>query len=380
MAKIIQITTFFHPVIGGVEQHVLELSKELVKKGHQVTIFCSDSTRTKKRIKKLEQNIGKIKIFRFKTLISISQFYKIYPGLFFKLFKSDYDIVHVHGFRKLEVYIALLVSKLKNKKVIVTTHNPFPTTDRSKLLQLFVNFHDITIGKVLCRYIDRIICLNKSEIKYLKQFNIKEKNISIIPNGISDYSFLEGDKRKFIRKYHIPVKKYKYKVLWIGRLNKVKGLENLEIAVKQLKNTLFVFAGPNDNYTREYKSLYKKCPNVLFTGPIKHRDTIHAYKMADLFVLPSIHEPFGIVLIEAMAQRLPIVSTNIGGTLYIIKEKFGILLNPYEQWGWLISIKKLLYNRPLRKQMGNFARKEAENYRWSNLSEEIINIYKSLLK
>jgi len=380
MAKIIQITTFFHPVIGGVEQHVLELSKELVKKGHQVTIFCSDSTRTKKRIKKLEQNIGKIKIFRFKTLISISQFYKIYPGLLFRLLKSDYDIVHVHGFRKFEIYIALIVSKFKNKKIIITTHNPFTTTNRNKFLQLFVNFHDITVGKILCRYIDYIICLNKSEIRYLKQFHIKEKNISIIPNGISDYSFLDGDKRKFIRKYHISAKKYKYKVLWLGRLNKVKGLDNLEIAVKQLKDTLFIFAGPDDNASIYYKNLYKNCRNILFTGEILHKDTIHAYKAADLFVLPSIHEPFGIVLIEAMAQGLPIVSTNIGGTLYIIKEKFGVLLNPYDQWGWLINIKKLLYNRPLRKQMGNLAREEAENYRWSNLAEKINNIYKIFLK
>ena len=87
MAKIIQITTFFHPIHGGVEQEVMDLSNELIKNGHEVTVFCSDSTRSKKRLTKLHDKIGKIKIRRFRTWFSFSQFYKIYPQIFLALLK-----------------------------------------------------------------------------------------------------------------------------------------------------------------------------------------------------------------------------------------------------------------------------------------------------
>lgn len=377
MAKIIQVTTFFHPVKGGVEQVVLDLSEELVKHNHQVTVFCSNSMRGRKKITRKQESIGKIHIRRFNTWFGFSQFYKIYPQLFFALLKTDFDIVHVHCFRRFDTYPALFAAKLKRKKIILTTHNPFTVTkeSRSFLLRASIKLHDVTFGKLFSRFIDKIICLVKDEIPILQEFGVKEENIEVIPNGIPTEMFKKPDKSKFISKYNIPREDFEHIVFWIGRINKVKGLENLETAVRQLHEVLFIFAGPDDNATKEIKGLYKGCKNVVFTGRIPHKEVIHAYAASDLYVLPSHHEPFGVVLLEAMAQGLPIIATNCGGPTSIIKSEFGILQKPEDQWAWLFNIQKLLSNVKLRKQMSIAARREANRYKWSSLIDLVLNVY-----
>lgn len=130
--KIAQVSTFFHPVTGGVETHALELSRELSEQGHDVTVLTSDSAKQAPRISEKRSRYLGVEVRRFRALVRLSPYHVFYPGLFFHLLRSDYDIVHVHGFRKLEVYVALLAKLLKRKKykLVVTGHNPFPTTSR----------------------------------------------------------------------------------------------------------------------------------------------------------------------------------------------------------------------------------------------------------
>lgn len=378
MAKIIQVTTFFHPIQGGVEQQVLDLSRELFKKGHQVEVICSDSTRTRKKIKNQKSKIDGIKITRCKTWFSFSQFHKIYPKLFRLLLDKDFDIVHVHGFRKFETYPALLVAKLKKKKIILTTHNPFvtPTSSRGKILQFLVMLHDITLGKIFTRFIDHIICLVKSEIPYIEKFGVRREKISVIPNGIGDNNFKKGNPKRFAKKHKLPIKKFKNIVVYTGRIHRVKGLDNLETAIKQLKDTLFIFAGSDDDASYSTKQLYKSCPNVIFTGIYNNNELPDIFPIADLYVLPSLHEAFGIVILEAMAQQMPIISTNVGGPADIVKSEFGMTLNPKDQWAWMRSIKNLLKDKKKLKLMGKAARKEAEKYRWKNLVDLVLKVYK----
>ena len=86
--KIIQITTFFHPVTGGVEQQVLEISKQLIGLGHEVQVFTTDSERTDEKITVKESIVDGIRVKRFKTFFSLSKFYKVAPGMFFELMNT----------------------------------------------------------------------------------------------------------------------------------------------------------------------------------------------------------------------------------------------------------------------------------------------------
>jgi glycosyltransferase involved in cell wall biosynthesis len=285
-------------------------------------------------------------------------------------------VIHVHTFRRFEIFVALLAAKIRRKKIVLTTHNPFTANLRNTFLQIFVFLNDQILGKVFLRFVDEVICLVEEEIQILKKYHICRDKIRVIPNGISEDVFKQGSRRKFLEKLDIPTENFKYKVLWVGRINKVKGLENLETVVKQMKEALFIFIGPDADASQEVKAIYEGCENVVFTGPIKHNQIINAYCAADLFVLPSIHEPFGIVLLEAMAQGVPIVATNVGGPRHIVKESFGITQNPKDQWAWMLNIEKILKNKELREQMSENAKKEAEKYRWSNLVFQVLEVYK----
>ncbi len=380
--KVIQVTTFFHPVIGGVEAQVLSLSEKLIEKGHEVEVITSDSAKTKGRIAQKKDEIRGIKVTRCITWFSLSHFHKFYPGLFFRLMKKDFDIVQVHGFRKFEMYAALLAAKLKKKKIIVNTHNPFVVEENSRggLLNFLIKLHDATIGKILPKYIDKFIALSKDEYETLQKFNIEKEKITIIPNGIDDLFFEKGDPNKIIKDYNINISKWKNIVVSAGRIHKVKGYQNLKHAVHKLKNVLFIIAGADDGYLSKLKIMYQDYENILFLERnLTHEQVNNLFSIADLFVFPSLHEAFGITLVEAMAAGLPVISTNVGGPKDIVKEDFGVAIDPTDLGLWASKIQWLLADDKLRDKMGDEAGKAARKYKWDKILIDTEKVYTDLL-
>src|SRR3989344_1292477 len=96
--KVCFVTSYFHPVIGGAENHIYYISKELIKMGHEIEVFVSDSARNG-TVKEKESIIDGIKVRRFKTLFKVSQSGVFFPGLYKAVKNSDADVFHVHGYR-----------------------------------------------------------------------------------------------------------------------------------------------------------------------------------------------------------------------------------------------------------------------------------------
>ncbi|MBN1916074.1 glycosyltransferase family 4 protein [Candidatus Dojkabacteria bacterium] len=378
--KVIQVTTFFHPVVGGVETQVLSLSEKLKEAGYDVEVITSDSTK-KGRIKEKISEVGGIQVTRCFTWFGFSHFHKFYPSLFFKLLRRDFDIVHVHGFRKFEVYAALLAAKLKGKKIVVSTHNPFVVEkgSRMSLLNFLIKIHDLTAGKILSRFIDHVIILSKEEYPVLEKFKIKKEKITLVPNGINERFFEKGDSEKIIKDYNIDTRRWKNFVVSAGRIHKVKGYQNLKHAVHKLKNVLFIISGADDGYLVELKKLYEDNENVLFLERNLSQEQVNnLFALADLFVFPSLHEAFGITLVEAMASGLPVLSTNVGGPGDIVKEEFGVLVDPVDLGIWASKIQWLLADPRLRDKMGDSARRGAKRYRWERVLSQTEKVYKDL--
>ncbi|MBU0894625.1 MAG: glycosyltransferase family 4 protein [Nanoarchaeota archaeon] len=372
--KIIQLTAFFLPVEGGMEQHVLNLCRELQKNNHSVEVICSDSMREGTIFIKKEKIQG-IKITRYKTFWNITKLSKIFPGFIFDLFKKDYDLLHVHSYRQPYTLMGLIVAKLMKKKCIITTHCPLHQKGtRSRGTYFLAVLYDRIFGKIASKF-NHIIGIANEEISFFSRYGINNKKITIIPNGITKKEFKIGNRQEFRKKYKI--KKNDFVALFTGRIHKTKGLQNLKYAVDNLPKIKFVFAGLNDGYMNYLKKMYCKNKNVIFTGKIDHLKMPNAYAAADIFILPSDYEPFGISLLEAMAQRLPIISTNQGGPVDFITKDFGFLINPKNQKEWFNLINYLLKNPKKRKKMGKYAKKEAENYLWTNIGKKIIKVYET---
>jgi len=377
--KILQVTTFFHPVTGGVESHVLNLSRELEKNGHEVEVLCSDSTKLGKRVTQSDTDYFGIKIHRFRSLLSLSYYHKFFPGILKFLLREEYDLVHIHGLRKIESYFALFAGKLRKKPVILTTHNPFPTTTRGALTQKLLNLHDFTVGKLFVKRFDKIITIVPSEKDKLQEiFKVPAEKIVEIPNGVEDGFFTKGDENSFYKEWEINPERWEGIVVAVGRVSYAKGIQNLKLAIKKLKNVLFFIAGGDDGYLSTLKTMFQENDNVIFSerfiSPEKQTDM---YAAADVMLLPSLHEAFGIVILEALAQGVPVISTNKGGPAEIFKTEAVKLIDPADQEQWKLSIEALVTNKARREELAQLGQKLAVNYTWEKITNKIIKVYET---
>lgn len=380
--KIIQITTFFHPVTGGVETQVREISEHLCLLGHNVKVFTSDSSRNGQKVGEKDSKLGEIEIKRFKTWFSFSKFHKFFPGIFIALFNEDFDVIHVHGFRKLEFYIALIVAKLKHKKIVLTTHNPFTADSfRNDKLTKILKIHDLTIGKWFMKFADKVIYITKGEKSILKsKFGLSDSQLVYIPNGINEIYFNKSEvlKEDLLTNFPILRKDWDGIVLAACRMNEVKGLQNLSLAVEKLKNVLFLFIGGDDGYLSKLKGIYRNNENVYFSEKYLKKEELRALMdYSNIFVLPSLHEPFGLTIVEAVACGLFVLATNVGGPKSVLNSSFAEFIEPINRELWMEKIEKYIYEKDKYKNNKKVGMEYVKRYRWENIIPQLEEVYYS---
>ncbi|MFW5702754.1 MAG: glycosyltransferase family 4 protein [Candidatus Dojkabacteria bacterium] len=367
--KILQLTTFFYPVVGGVETQVADLSQQLSQAGYQVSILTTTATHNDNSLQAGSEvifGLENISLHRVKSWLSFTRYHRFAPGVLGYLLKKDFDIVHVHGIRKPEAYLALFAAKLKRKRIVVSTHNPFTTVERSLMHKIFIFLHDALVGFWLMRFFDHYFLLSSSEIAHLKKFGISEGKMSVVGNAVSQEFFQDG----------IVNSEGSLTCLSVGRLHKNKGLANLELAVAQNPEVKFQIIGGDDGELSSLRKIFQGRNNVDLPGVFYSRTKLlDLYKNADIFLLPSLHEPFGIVLLEAMASSCAVIATNQGGPVDILAGgEYGLLLDPRDQQAWADSISSLKNDEKKLRNLQEKARQRAIDYTW----EKILPIYSNV--
>jgi len=198
-----------------------------------------------------------------------------------------------------------------------------------------------------------LITVSKALKKQHVEVGFYDKNISIIPRGIS--SGLIKNKLK----NPSPHLKREIKLLYVGRISKEKGvhisIQAVKLLIKELKkfNIVFYIIGDGDgNYIKQLSKLLVKLGienNVKFCGKFSREKILREYSKFDILLFPSVwEEPFSGVLIEAMSQGLPIVATNTGGTPELITNNYnGLLVPPNDSVKMAKSVKELILNHSL---------------------------------
>ena len=120
--------------------------------------------------------------------------------------------------------------------------------------------------------------------------------------------------------------------------------------------------------------------NVIFEGLVPHTEMPKYYQQCDIFCFPTLGEPFGKAIIEAMACAKPVIASNIGGPAEINQnQKTGLLVPPAQPTILATKILELLDNETKMKKMGINARKTAiEKYSWEKISEKYHSLYRTL--
>tara|TARA_Y100000310_G_C20638384_1_gene792484 strand:- start:470 stop:1582 length:1113 start_codon:yes stop_codon:yes gene_type:complete len=367
--KILQITNSFHPVVGGQEKVVLEISKGLASLGHEITILTTDYL--SKNVLPEREVYGKIKIIRFPNKYWLAG-YGYSPGgvKWVKENWENYDVVHCHGYnRHLPESAAIF---LRDRVPVVFTPHGFIHTKKNLF---FKKIHDFFIGRKLVS-VDSFTGSTQIDLGEFKKIGGSGKNFKEIANGVDLSKFGKREVSEFKKKYNISGKN----LLYVGRIHKSKGLQYVIKAIKDSVWNLLII-GPDNGYQETLKQDIKKfgvANQVKFLGKIGDEELINSYFASDAFILFSEWEGFGIVVVEAMAAGLPLVLSDRGPLPKFVNNNGKIV--PFGNVETLKKELNLLSDKKKLNAMGRKSRLMAKKYDWEKIVKKYEKIYRKISK
>jgi len=377
--KVVQVTPEFPPpLMGGGGYHVYNLSRELARKGVDVTVFTLKIGNTFPLGKvEVETHFGKVKVFRVPASYIPKTTYLIAPKLIALLLKENPNVIHAHGYQTFTSDVAARASKAKKIPLVLTLHG-FPRGFNKLAHRIYFNL----IGKTTLKNATKIISVSRMVAQEFKAVGVPEDKMVIVPNGVDLEEYKQLPVGDLFRK-RLNIRDNEKVLLTIGRLEKIKGFQYLIRAlpsiIKEVGSTKLIIAGPEFNYGAKLRKLVKEAKvkeNVIFYGPINGKEKFEAFSAADVVAVPSLYEGFGMLLLEAMAAGKPIVATNTGAAPEIIQNgKNGILANPGDVEDLAGNVIKLLSDDQLMSMICQESGKTAEAFSWEKVSEHIHKSY-----
>ena len=361
--KILQTPVRFKPYIGGVENYVYELSKQLVRQGHEVKVICANESAPK-----AQDLIEGIEVNRLKYIGKIANT-NITPLLAVKLLSEEFDVIHTHLPTPWSADWSAITSFLRRKKLVVTYHNDIVGKGVSKYI---AKFYNMTMLKFILGRAHKIIITQAKYPDYSPHLKKYKDKIVVIPVGV--------DTKRFR-----PMKKIKKSNNTVGFLSvldeyhRYKGLDYLLKAIAHAKEKIpdiKLMVGGSGALFLEYKKMAKELgieKNVEFLGFIPDNKLAEFYNKLEVFVLPSTsyeQEGFGIVALEALACGTPVITTDIAGIAKDIKRQNpGIAIKPKDADDMARMIIKLLSKK------SKTIKDVPAGYLWCNISTKILEAY-----
>ncbi len=330
--KILLLTPFFSPNVGGVETHFDDLCEYLCKKNHKVFVITYQPLTTKTSGKKLEKRenieIHRIKWFGynwFNKLESypILEWLYLSPGIFIHSFlfllknRKRIDVIHTQG------YIASLVGKILalffKVRTVASIHTVYDLDKKPLLGKIF--------SWILGSF-DKILVVSEGARRELLPYGLDQKKIEIFTYWANQDKFRPLDKEMCKKKVGW---QNKFVVLFVGRLIKIKGAHVLIEAAKKINkdiNFAFIVTGTRKDFL-EIVGQRKLEANIIYVGKVDYSILNLYYTAADILAVPSqYNEGFARVNLEAMLCGTPVIASNKGCLPEIINSKVGELVDP----------------------------------------------------
>ena len=383
--KILIISPSFFPIVGGTEVAIHEISKRLVKKGHDVTILTPKYPEFKSS--KTCEKIDSIRVYRFPISSCMYKFSALtrYTDIQLKSFRKiieldrneNFDILH--QFHLFALGGAVVLAKNILRKPLVTTLAGWDTYDPTRSVPR--SFYPY-LRWVMTE--SHIVTSPSSDLATHAKLQGFEGNIRLIPHGVD----VEGIGEYLARAENVASARAdccgrNITLLSVHRLVPRKAtsylLDALKIVTDKCNNVqaLIIGDGPERGRLVELAERLGIKDHVTFLGR-KHDEIWIYYLLSDIFVLHTLHEGLGIVLLEAMACKKPVICTVAGATKEVIEQgKTGLLIPPRNPEALADAIMKLIKDEQLRIKMGMEGRKKVERvYDWNAIIEEYLELYR----
>jgi len=387
--KVAQIvsTPPFAWTTGGPARVVYEISKKL-SKNHSITIVTTTMYREDRSDNQelREKSIGGID---FQCFDNVSRFlawkYKIYFSLGLIRYLRDhiheYDIVHLHDLISFHAVATMIVCKKNNIPYILSPHGCLNWFIENTLIHK-IFYH--LFGRKILENAKKITLLHPNEMEEITKLGIPSKKCVTVPNGINPLPYENPSRAgQFRCRYHIH--ENEKIILYLGRINRIKGIDLLIRAFSDLHSDVglkLVIAGRDEGYLSELKLLSEQLKiheNVIFTGSLTEDEKIDAYIDADVFVLPSVHEGFGITVLEAIASGTPVIITK-GCNITDIVQGCGLVVD-YDKDQLAQAIETICKHPVLYESFAKCGQEKIKNvYNWDCIVERMETIYRECLK
>ena len=377
--KILMLTWEYPPrVVGGISRVVHDLSKTLIKDGHDVTVI----TYRDADAPYFEDDKG-VKVYRVDNyMINPNNFIDWIMQMNFAMVakaneiiakEGNVDVIHAHDW--LVAYSAKTIKNSYNIPIVATIH----ATEAGRNSGI----HDETQRYIndtewMLTYEASEVIVNSNYMKGELQrlFGLPYEKINVVPNGVN-LTLFNGIERdyNFRRRFAMDNEKI---ILFMGRLVYEKGVQHLIAAMPKILNgyhdTKLVIAGKGGmiDELKEQVHYLGIDEKVYFAGYMNGKDVQKMYKAADISVFPSTYEPFGIVALEAMLSENPIVVSDIGGLNEIVQHKEnGMKSYAGNPNSIADSILELLYDHKLCAEITKKAKNKVRNeYNWSKIAQD----------
>ena len=383
--KILQGCVRYPPAPGGAETVVKAYSEGLRDIGHDVEVVTTDLyTETPFVKKKMPFVVNGINVTRHKAYtVSGEAHYVLAPGMVQSFLSKNADIIHTHSYGYFQNHAGWIRERFQSTPWVITPHfHPSWSMWGGSKRKTLREFYDTVIGKGTLEAADLITCVSKHERDMLvSEIGLKEDNIKIIYNGINWSDWSSVPKKEVFRKQYPKVSE-KF-VLFAGRLATNKGLSDLISAMQLIdkKSVDLVITGADMGLGKKLeKEASDKGVTMHRLGHIDDETYRSVLSAAEMLVLPSEYEAFGIVLLEAAAAKTAVIGTNVGGIPEAMSPGNNGLIVEYNDVNNLAkSIAILLEDEKMSREMGKSGREWAKKFSWESIVKEIEHEYKLII-
>jgi D-inositol-3-phosphate glycosyltransferase len=390
---------------GGLNVYVREVSRELAARGVQVDIFTRRQVDHTADVVDLAPNVRIVHVEagpprgldKYEVLDYLSEFacgvqrYRLLTG-------RRYDLIHAHywlsmrtGLQFQERWQVPLVAQFHT---LAQLKNRVARDDAEREQQVRYDIERAAIGQA-----DRVVAVSATDRRQMETlYGACPHKIELVPGGVDSRRFRPGPRAQARADLGLPADAAI--LLFVGRIQRLKGIEVLFRAAAELQEqsrldrellVLVVGGRPGEGPTlspeqREIARLQSLAARlgltdvVRFVGAVQQDRLPSYYQAADVTVMPSSYESFGLVAVESLASGTPVVASQVGGLRSIVEDgKNGYLIPWRHPHLFAEKLEQILLDRRLAERLGAHGARAMQRFSWGSAAKRLIQIYEQLV-